>query len=165
LVLCSDGIGGIMRSVKASRVTWTVAALAAAGAAWSGVLTWHESAAWKTVAYQETQLDIPSAWQRVDMSRCEFEWVRWAPPDSPPCKFQGGVEFYGSATFDPFDRPGVRRTRNPDHGDKRWGGYVTTGRFAVYASDDDHDVVQKVLDSVCSKRETDAVRPCVGAPD
>lgn len=135
-----------MQPMKVSRVTSAVAALAAAGAVGAGILIWHEAAGWKTVTYKGTQVDIPSTWQRVDMSGCEFKSVRWAHPSSPPCAFQGGVEFYGSATFDPFNGPGVRR--NPEDDDKRWGGYVLAGRFAIYASDDNRDLVQKMLGSV-----------------
>ncbi len=79
------------------------------------------------------------------MSECEFEFESWARPDSPPCDFEGGAAFYGSATFDPAHGPGVRRTT--ENGTATWDGYVYAGDFAVYASDSDRDLVREVLDS------------------
>ena len=101
---------------------------------------------WKTIDYEGVQIDIPSAWERLDMSDCEFQFERWARPDSPLCDFEGGAAFYGSATFDPAHGPSVRRTT--ENGIATWGGYVYAGDFAVYASDGDRDQVQEVLDSV-----------------
>jgi hypothetical protein len=102
---------------------------------------------WKTIEYRGVQIDIPSAWERLDMGDCEFQYERWAPPHSPPCRYEGGVAFYGSATFDPAHGPGVRRTDTSGAGIPTWGGYVYAGDYAVYASDTDRDLVQKVLDS------------------
>lgn len=101
---------------------------------------------WKTIAYQGVQVDIPSAWEWVDMDSCEFHFERWARPDSAGCDFEGGAGFYGSSTFDPASGPGVRRTT--ENGIRTWGGYAYAGDFAVYASDDNRDVVKGVLDSV-----------------
>lgn len=100
---------------------------------------------WKTVAYEGVQVDIPSAWERIDMSDCEFQYERWATPDSLRCDYDGGAAFYGSATFDPGHGPGVRRTT--ENGAPIWAGYVYSGEFAVYASDGDRNLVQEVLDS------------------
>ena len=97
---------------------------------------------WQTVEYRDIQVDVPSAWERLDMSGCEFQFVQWAPPDSGPCGLQGGAAFYGSATFDPKHGPGVQRE------DTTWDGYVYAGDYTVYASAADRAVVQKVLDSV-----------------
>jgi hypothetical protein len=104
---------------------------------------------WKTIAFEGVQIDVPSAWERLDMNDCEFQFERWARPGSPPCDFEGGAGFYDSSTFDPAHGPGVRRTT--ENGIPTWGGYVRTGDFAVYASDSDRAVVQAVLDSAhCS---------------
>jgi hypothetical protein len=103
---------------------------------------------WKTIEHRGVQIDIPSAWERLDMSDCEFQFEQWAPPDSSPCDSEGGVAFYGSATFDPAHGPGVRRTTTNGTDAATWGGYVYAGDFAVYASDTDRDLVQGVLDSV-----------------
>jgi hypothetical protein len=101
---------------------------------------------WKTIEYQGVRVDIPSDWGRLDPSECEFQIERWAQPDSPPCDFEQGAAFYASATFDPADGPGVRRTT--ENGSATWAGYVDSGDFVVYASDADRGVVQELLDSV-----------------
>jgi hypothetical protein len=100
---------------------------------------------WKTVEYRGVRFDIPSAWEPVETSDCEFRFPRWAPPDSPPCGRGGGVALYGSATFDPAHGPGVRRTT--EKGAAAWAGYVRAGDYVVYASDADRGVVRIVLDS------------------
>lgn len=100
---------------------------------------------WKTVEHDGVRVDIPSAWERVDMGDCEFQFERWARPDSPPCDFEDGVAFYGSATFDPAHGPGVRRTT--ENGTPTWGGYAYAGDFAVYASYGDRAIVRDVLRS------------------
>ena len=102
---------------------------------------------WKTVEYQGVQIGIPSAWERLDMSDCEFQFQLWAPPDSPPCRFEGGVVFYGSAIFDPAHRPGIRRTASNGTDTASWAGYAYAGNYAVYVLDADRNLVQKVLDS------------------
>jgi hypothetical protein len=100
---------------------------------------------WQTIEYEGVRIDIPSLWDRVDTSSCEFQFERWAQPDLPACGVEGGVAFYASATFDPAHRPGVRRTT--EDGAATWGGYVYAGDFAVYISDGDREVVREVLDS------------------
>ncbi len=55
--------------------------------------------------------------------------------------------FYGSDTFDPAYRPGMRRTTTNGGEVGTWGGYVYAGDFAVHASDTDRDLVREVLDS------------------
>jgi hypothetical protein len=100
---------------------------------------------WKTVEYDGVRVDIPSAWERMDTGDCEFPFERWARPDSPPCDFEEGVAFYGSATFDPAHGPGVRRTT--ENGTPAWGGYTYVGDFAVYASYGDRALVHDVLAS------------------
>jgi hypothetical protein len=106
---------------------------------------------WQTIEYEDVRIDIPSAWDRLDMSSCEFQFERWAPPSSSACDFEGGVAFYGSATFDPAHRPGIRRT--PADETATWGGYVYAGDFAVYTSDEDREVVREVLDSARATAE------------
>jgi hypothetical protein len=101
---------------------------------------------WKTIEFQGVRVDIPSAWERSDMDGCEFEFEHWAPPPgAADCGMEGGVAFYASATFDPAHGPGVRRTE--DKQGAAWGGYTDAGQFAVYASDNERDVVVRVLDS------------------
>jgi hypothetical protein len=100
---------------------------------------------WKTIQYQGVRLDIPSAWDRSDMSGCDFEFEHWAPPGAAGCGTDGGVAFYASATFDPAHGPGIRRS-DDSHGGS-WGGYTDVGQFAVYVSDPDREVVKRVLNS------------------
>src|SRR5215217_9620221 len=69
---------------------------------------------WKTVEYRGVEVDVPATWERVDMSDCEFQFERWAPPESAPCHFEEGMGFYSSATFDPMHGPGVRHTTGDD---------------------------------------------------
>ena len=148
-----------MTSMPSTRLL-VVAAAAASAALFAVVFIWFQTTSgprseavggapsregWKTVDYEGVQIDIPSAWERLDMSECEFQFERWARPDSPPCDFEGGAAFYGSATFDPAQGPGIRRTT--ENGTATWGGYVYSGDFAVYVSDGDRDVTQEVLDS------------------
>jgi hypothetical protein len=102
-------------------------------------------AAWKTVEYEGVRIDIPSAWERLEMDDCEFQFERWARPGSLPCDFEEGAAFYGSATFDPVHGPGVRRAT--DNVSPTWGGYIYVGDFAVYASYGDPDLVRDVLAS------------------
>lgn len=102
---------------------------------------------WKTIEYQGVRIDIPSVWERLDMSDCEFQFEQWAPPDSPPCGLEKGAVLYGSATFDPAHGPGVRRTATNGPDAATWSGYVYAGDYAVYARDTDRDLVQEVLDS------------------
>jgi hypothetical protein len=100
---------------------------------------------WKTIEYDAVQIDVPASWERLDVQGCEFHFETWAPPGSTGCDVSGGVAFYGSATFDPASRPGVRRVRAD--GEPAWAGYVYAGDLAVYASDDDRDTVRRVLRS------------------
>ena len=69
----------------------------------------------------------------------------WAPPEVNGCDWAGGMAFYGSSTFDPAHRPGVKRVESQD--EPEWGGYTYVGDFAVYASTDDREVVKRVLQS------------------
>jgi hypothetical protein len=100
---------------------------------------------WMTIRFQGVRVDIPASWERLDRDDCEFEFEVWAPPDSQSCKWAGGVAFYGSATFDPAHKPGVRRTESREQ--PEWGGYTYAGALAVYASDDDRETVLRVLRS------------------
>lgn len=100
---------------------------------------------WKTVEYKGVRIDVPSSWERLDTSDCEFKFERWTRPGSDSCEYADGAAFYVSATFDPAFGPGVRRTA--ENGTRIWGGYAYAGDFAVYASDPDRDVVRGVLES------------------
>jgi hypothetical protein len=111
----------------------------------SEVVDGSREGGWQTIAFQDVRVDVPSSWERVDTSDCEFQWERWGPRNTPACTFTAGVAFYGSATFDPATGPGVGRS--VENGKPTWAGYSYAGDFAVYAIDQDRDIVQKVLDS------------------
>ncbi|MET8150841.1 hypothetical protein ACIBSW_19075 [Actinoplanes sp. NPDC049668] len=96
---------------------------------------------WQTIEYRGAKVDVPARWKRLDNGDCEFQFEHWAPPGPHPCNFDGGVRFYGSATFDPAHGPGVRRTADG------WAGYVYAGDYAVYASGADRELIQAVLNS------------------
>ena len=100
---------------------------------------------WKTIEFQGVRVDIPASWEPVDTDDCEFHFERWAPPASLECDGEGGLAFYASATFDPAHGPGIRRGDSP--GAPVWAGYAYAGDLAVYASDDDRALLEKVLTS------------------
>src|SRR4051794_20943090 len=86
-------------------------------------------AGWKTVEYGPLMVDIPSTWERLDMSECGLPSERWAGRGSSPCHFDGGVGFQAGDTFDPAQGPGV--TRTTVNGGPTWGGYVRLGGVVV----------------------------------
>ena len=86
------------------------------------------------------------------MGGCEFQFERWGPTNLPECSPDGGLAFYGSATFDPAHGPGIRYD-GPVGDDPTWAGYVYAGDFAVYVADDDRDLVQHVLRSAKASDE------------
>jgi hypothetical protein len=96
-----------------------------------------------TIEHRGVQVDVPTGWERADMSGCEFQFAQWMPAGSDPCRLTTGLAFYGAATFDPFQGPEVQKTRAAG-----WSGYVYSGSFAVYVTGTDRETVQEVLDSV-----------------
>lgn len=91
---------------------------------------------WRTVTYDGVSIDVPDAWQRLDMSSCEWELVQLGPATADPCEQTEGVSFYGSATFDPSTGPGLRGR----------SGYVGAGDRVAYVTADP-DVAWRVLAS------------------
>lgn len=119
---------------------------------------------WRTIQHAGVRLDIPADWVRPDAADCDHRAGRpvygstfWAPPDFPACENREGegVGFYGSATYDPFHGPGIRRAEANGSDASVWAGYVYAGEFAVHTSHRDRDLVRTVLGSV---RETPADR-------
>lgn len=106
---------------------------------------------WQTIDFEGIRVDIPADWERSDMDDCEFRFEHWASPGSPACGSSGGVAFYASATFDPAHGPGIRSSEF--NGDPDWGGYVDIGEFAVYASDDDRELIGTILGSAREAQE------------
>jgi hypothetical protein len=105
----------------------------------------HATSARKTVEYRGVQVDIPASWEPLNMDDCEFQYEAWAPPVVDGCDWAGGMAFYGSATFDPADGPGIKRVVSRD--EPEWGGYTYAGDLAIYASTDDREVAERVLQS------------------
>ena len=99
---------------------------------------------WKTVEMDGVRVDVPDAWDRVEVEGCPSVHEHWAL-EGAGCGDDQGLALLGSATFDPADGPGVHRYG--DGGSPRWGGYVLVGDLAVNVFDDDRDLVQAVLDS------------------
>ena len=99
----------------------------------------------KTIEYDGVRVEIPGSWERLDQGGCEFEFEVWAPRGTPPCSWSRGVAFYGSATFDPSNGPGVHR--DDELREARWSGYTYAGDYAVYVGDDDRAVVRRILAS------------------
>jgi hypothetical protein len=71
----------------------------------------------------------------------------YGPPDGDPCAFEVAAAFYGSATFDPADHPGVVTTERDD-GRVRWAGYVTASdEHVLWVSTPDRDLTVRILAS------------------
>jgi hypothetical protein len=153
---------GIMRLKSTSRLSRRLLLALVCVGLLAGGTTWYlatsgprdrrvaessESDGWKTIHYRGVQVDIPAGWPKTNVENCEFKWERWAPADTGECQHDGGVAFYGSATFDPQHGPGIRRTEPDSASRPGWGGYVVVGDWAVYVSDDDRAVVQRMLQS------------------
>jgi hypothetical protein len=100
---------------------------------------------WKVIEYEGVRIDVPAHWVRLGQADCEFRFERWGPPGTGACGYDGGVAFYGAATFDPSHGPGVQRSESGD--EPPWGGYAYAGEFAVYVSDEDRSVVTMILRS------------------
>jgi hypothetical protein len=107
-------------------------------------ITDADGAEWQTVGRDDAEVDLPVDWREYD---CEFEGAGslpiYGPTDDEPCGFDGAsVAFYGSATFDASERPGVVQ-----HGEGRWSGYVTAGDWVVWAATPDRDLTLRILAS------------------
>lgn len=97
---------------------------------------------WHTIEYDGRRSTSPATGSSWTECECEFQFETWAPPATAGCTGGAGVSFYGSATFDPAHRPGVRRT------DDGWSGYRYVGDYAaVYVADPDRDLVEEILAS------------------
>jgi hypothetical protein len=97
---------------------------------------------WTTVEHGGTSAALPPGWVELDTSACEFEAIRYGPPDEDPCDPESQLGFYYDATFDPADGPGARPA-----GDG-WAGYARGDEYAVYVAAPGRDVVRRVLSSV-----------------
>lgn len=98
----------------------------------------------KTVEYMGVSVEIPVAWTPIRANECGFQFAE-RYPDSNICDETPGVRFYGSGLFDPSRPPGIERTSTS--GESVWSGYIYLGDFAVFASGDTRELVQRVLGS------------------
>lgn len=147
-----------MSLVTARRGTWLLVGVVCALVLAVGV-GWYASRApraevvdegtvgtgWKTIEYQDVRVNIPADWERLGRGDCEFEFERWGPPGTPACESGASVTFF-DAPFDPTHGPGVRRNDADELAD--WAGYTDVDDIVVYASDDDRNVVEDILNSV-----------------
>lgn len=102
---------------------------------------------WATAEHGGVTVDLPPGWAELDQSGCRWPWPRFGPRSSNPCDPRAdGFTFYNSATFDPFEGPGLRRS----HGG--WVGYVLAGEYAISINAADKEVAQRVLDSAVPPR-------------
>jgi hypothetical protein len=106
---------------------------------------------WQTVGRDGAEMDLPANWRQEE---CEFAGVvsipRYGPQGGDPCDMGGtSAAFYGSATFDASELPGVVQ-----RGDGEWSGYVTAGDdWVVWAATPDQDVTLRILASARAEGE------------
>ena len=104
---------------------------------------------WQLVSYRGVTLELPSDWERLDISGCVESTERWGPADLDPCAGDLGLWFLESDAFDAATGPGVHTApvseNLPDGG---FTGYVTRGDVVVNAASDTEDVVRRILQSV-----------------
>ncbi|WP_322937026.1 hypothetical protein [Nocardioides bizhenqiangii] len=99
---------------------------------------------WQTISQDDVRVEIPGDWREF---RCDFDGFSsdiYGPSEDDACGFGEYVAFYGSATFDPAERPGV--ITGNDDGTARWG-YVYAGDLAVSSSTEDRDLTRRILAS------------------
>ena len=96
------------------------------------------------VTYAGATVDVPDDWAPVDCS--QGGWTQLGPGAPGPCDDGVGVIFYGSATYDPSDRPGVISPVGTDPA--LFGGYAYGGDWAVYVQTPRRDLTRQVLASV-----------------
>lgn len=110
---------------------------------------------WKTIEYKDVRVNIPADWERLNRGDCDSELEQWGPVGAPTCEPATSVAFY-DFPFDPTHGPGVRRNDADDPAD--WAGYIDVNDIVVYASDDDRNVVEEILNSA-EQRSTGSARP------
>lgn len=134
-----------MAGMKRVRLVGVAVAITAVLAAW---LMWlrpsDEPAKWRTVTVHGVGADIPSSWKPVAKNECGFQFAEHQPR-STTCVLTPGVEFFGSALFDPSRGPGL--THAVKDGRTVWFGYVNVGDTVVATSSFDRHVAKRVLES------------------
>lgn len=97
---------------------------------------------WTTAEHDGVTVDLPPGWVAKDQTGCEWQFASFGPPTADPCDPDAeGVSFYGSATFDPADGPGLRRDKDG------WSGYEYTGDYVVYVQVEEEQIGHRILDS------------------
>ena len=100
---------------------------------------------WKTIEYKDVRVNIPADWERFDRDDCSSLLELWGPVGAPTCEHGASVAFY-DFPIDFTHGPGVRRNDADEPVD--WAGYTDANDIVVYASDDDRNVVEDILNSV-----------------
>ena len=107
-----------------------------------GADTTEPVAEWQTIAEDDVRAEVPGDWRKFACDFDGFEKEVFGPDRSAACGFETYVAFYGSATFDPIERPGVIS----DEGSGS-SGYVYAGGYAVSVSTSDRDLTRRILTS------------------
>lgn len=94
---------------------------------------------WQTISQDDVRAEVPADWQKVTCP--DSPGSRWAPPAPDPCGDWRGAGFFGSATFDPVQGPGVPQRSD----DGTVGGYVSAGSFVLSVSYDDPSLIRRIL--------------------
>lgn len=115
------------------------------------------SGEWQTTSEEDAAVAVPGDWSRYHCEFDGFEHDVYGPSSKDACEYVTYLAFYGSATFDPFARPGVL-SANEDADVPGWAGYVYAGDWAVSASTPDRDLTRRILASarVDGQPEVDA---------
>lgn len=103
---------------------------------------------WQWAVNVDVRASIPGDWSKYTCDFDGFESDVYGPSQADACNFRTYLAFYGSATFDPFDGPGViSSSSGPSPYDETLGGYVYAGQWAVSASTPDRDLTRRILAS------------------
>ncbi len=101
---------------------------------------------WQTIAQDHARAELPPGWHEVD---CDFgggDRSLYGPTDVDPCEFGAYAAFYGGATYDAAQLPGVLGHSEED-GEVRWSGYVYAGDWVLSAASPDRDLTLRILAS------------------
>lgn len=101
---------------------------------------------WQTVAQDHARAELPPGWHKVECGSDGGEHPVFGPTDVDPCEFGAYAAFYGGATYDALQFPGVV-TRSEEDGEVRWSGYVYAGDWVLSAASPDRDLTLRILAS------------------
>ena len=136
--------GGVAAVLAIAAPVAVVAGMGDGGNGDERVGTDAPSGSWQTVESEDVRAEIPPDWSRFSCDFDGFERDIFGPSEADACDFGTYAAFYGSATFDPMNHPGVITT-GAEGG--AWAGYVYAGDQAVSVSTDDRDLTRQILAS------------------